>query len=265
MLKILSNGRYIPGSSLLHRSDPRTKLLMSLFFVTGAMFFQNYLPLTLMLIFTLLIAQTTGRSLNCLLNGLRPIAYLAVITMIAHLFFTSDTPLAENGLLSFISKDGIERSLKMVLRLAIMISSTSLLTGTTTPLALMDGLQWMTRPLRRIGLPVGEITTMLSIALRFIPTIAEETELLIKKNPVFKNGGLTERAKGCVGLLIPLFDGVVRRGDKLATAMEARCFGACESRTRMQPLKFSSTDVTSSLIILVFLAILSYVEYTYRQ
>lgn len=261
MLKMMLHGRYIKGSSIIHRADPRTKLALTLTFITVALTTRQYSSLLLMLLFTIALAQGVGRPLGDSLRGLRPIIYLALFTTTAHLFFDSGPSLAENGILSLISKEGAERSLKMILRLTVIVSTTSLLTCTTTPLTLMDGLQWMLKPLARLGLPVAEMATMTSLSLRFIPLIAEETEQLIKRTPEFMNGTLFQRTRQCGPLLMPLFAGVVRRGDLMATAMDARCFGAHQMRTRMCPLKFSVADISCAVIMLAFLVVLSYLEH----
>lgn len=257
MLNILCHGRYIAGSSLLHRTDPRTKIALTLLFITAVFWVDSYPGLILMLLFSIVIAWQIGRPLENSLKGLKPIIFLAILTATAHLLFDGGAGFAESGLLSHLSRDGAGRAVKMIVRLIVLVSGSSLLTCTTTPLALTDGLRWLLQPLGRIGLPVAEIATMMSLALRFIPVIAEETERLIKADPLFRDRNLAQKAKMMVPLLLPLFSQVVRRGEALATAMDARCFGACQNRTRMQPLRFSAADLTSSGILLFFLVSLS--------
>lgn len=257
MLNTLCHGRYIAGRSLLHRADPRTKIILTLLFMSAVFLVERYTSLALMLLFSFVIAWQTGRPVENSLKGLKPIIFLALFTATAHLLFGSGAGFAESGLLSHISRDGAGRALKMIVRLGVLVSGSSLLTCTTTPLALADGLQWLLKPLGRIGLPVTEIATMLSLALRFIPVIAEETERLIKAEPHFHDSSLLQKATRMAPLLLPLFSQVVRRGEALATAMDARCFGACQNRSRMQPLRFSAADLASSGVMLLFLVSLS--------
>lgn len=264
MLKAMSFGSYIPGNSILHRTDPRTKITLTLFFIIVTFLERSNQALTVMLLFTFGMAWLAGRTLQHSLRGLKPIIYMAAFTATAHLFFDGGPALAESGILTFISRDGAWRSLRMILMLTVLASGTSLLTATTTPLALSDGLQWLMKPLRCIGLPVNDIALMMSLSLRFIPVIAEEAERLINSHKehsaVFSDGILLQRARSCIPLLIPLFAGVVRRGDALATAMDARCYGACQERTRMHPLRLSSADFISSGVVLAFLIMLLYFE-----
>ena len=242
MLNAMSSGRYIPGSSVIHRADPRTKIVLTLIFILMVFLFTSYLSLTLLLLFSFGMARHAGKPLQHFVRGLKPIIYLAAFTVVMHIFSGGGTPLAESGILSHISRGGVERSLKMILRLILLVSGTSLLTCTTTPLTLTDGLEWLLRPLRRVGVPVSDLALMMSISLRFIPLIAEEAERIVKVHSSRSVGlasvGLLQRAKIYSPLLMPLFAGVIRRGDALSTAMDARCFGACPERTRMRPLRF---------------------------
>jgi energy-coupling factor transport system permease protein len=264
MLNALASGRYLPGRSILHRSDPRSKIVLTLIFALVAVAARSYLTLILMLLMSFGMAQGIGRSLRHSLRGLKPVAYLAVFTAISQLFFGGGPALAESGVLSLLSREGGERSLMMILRLAVLVNGTSLLTATTPPLTLAAGLQWLMKPLQRLGLPVGEIAMMMSLALRFIPVVAEEAEKLFKehaaRSPQFAGGNLLQRARSCMPLVVPLFTSVVRRGDALAAAMDARCYGACPERTRMHPLRFASADITCVEVMLVFLVILLYME-----
>jgi len=264
MLNALSQGRYISGSSLLHRSDPRTKIVLTLLFTLVVFTLRTPQTLVLLLLFSFAMAQHAGRPLRHSLRGLKPIAYLAAVTSIAHLFFGGGAAVAESGILSYLSRDGAVRSLLMILRLTVLINGTSLLTVTTTPLTMTDGLQCLMRPLQRFGVPVGEIAMMMSLALRFIPVIVDEAEKLLKNHAAishnFSHGTLLQRARSCLPLVIPLFAGVVRRGDALATAMDARCYGAFPMRTRMLPLQFSSVDILCGGVVLAILLMLMYID-----
>lgn len=264
MLNAMANGRFIPGSSLLHRSDPRTKIILTLAFALVVFMVHSPLTLALLLLFSFGIARQIGRPLRHSLRGLKPIVYLAAFTAIAQLFFGGGPTLAETGILNHISRDGAERSLMMILRLTVLVNGTSLLTASTTPLTLTDGLQRLLQPLQRCGLQVGEIAAMLTLAIRFIPTIAEEADKLIKEQHAtseqFASGTLLQRSRLCLPLIMPLFAGIVQRGDALATAMDSRCFGACQTRTRMNPLRFSSSDFVCAGVVLAFFITLMYIE-----
>lgn len=264
MLNSMSNGRFVPGDSLLHRSDPRTKIVLTVVFALVVFMVRSPLILLLMLLFSFGIARQIGRPLRHSLRGLKPIVYLAAFTAIAQLFFGGGSVLAETGVLSHISRDGAGRSLLMILRLTVLVNGTSLLTVTTTPLTLTDGLQWLLKPLQRLGLQVNGIATIMSLALRFIPTIADEANKLIKeqhaKSEQFASGSLLRRSRLCLPLIMPLFASVVQRGDALATAMDARCFGACKPRTRMHPLRFSSLDIIIAGVVLAFFITLVYID-----
>jgi len=264
MLNALSNGRYCAGASLLHRSDPRTKIVLTLLFTLVVFALRTPVTLVLLLLLSFCMAQYAGRPLRHSLRGLKPIVYLMTITAFAHLLFDGGPTLAESGILSHVSHDGAERSLMMILRLTVVINGTSLLTVTTTPLTLTDGLQWLMKPLQRIGVPVGEIALMMTLSLRFMPVIAEEAKLLIAEqsnhSPQYADRSLLLRAKSCLPLVMPLLAGVVRRGNSLVTAMDARCYGACLERTRMHPLLFSRIDILCGGVGLFFLLLLLYVD-----
>jgi energy-coupling factor transport system permease protein len=267
MLNALSNGRYSAGSSLLHRTDPRTKIVLTLLFTLGVFAIRTPVTLILLLLLCFGMAQHAGRPLRHSLRGLKPIVPLAVFTAIAHLLLDGGPALADSGILSHVSRDGAERSLMMILRLTVLMSGASLLTVTTTPLTLTDGLQRLMKPLQRLGVPVGEIAMMMTLSLRFIPVIAEESKRLIAEqsasSPHHVGGTLLQRARNCLPLILPLFAAVIRRGNALATAMDARCYGACQERTRMHPLRFSATDIRSGGVVLFFFLLLVYIDHFY--
>jgi energy-coupling factor transport system permease protein len=264
MLNALSNGRYSAGASLLHRSDPRTKIILTLLFTLVVFALHAPVTLVLLLLLSFCMAQYAGRPLRHSLRGLKPIAYLAAFTAFTHILFDGGPTLAESGILSLVSHDGAERSLMMILRLTVVINGTSLLTVTTTPLTLADGLQWLMKPLQRIGVPVGEIAMMMTLSLRFMPVIAEEAQRLIAeqstRSPHHADRSLLLRAKNCLPLVMPLLAGVVSRGNTLVTVMDARCYGACRERTRMHPLLFSRTDILCGGVVLFLLLLLLYVD-----
>jgi len=265
MLRELNMGRYFPGSSLLHRSDPRTKIVLTLLFITVTYILKSYPTLLLLQIMILCLAYRTGLPIRQSLRSLRPILYLAVVAMVANLLSVKGTPLIDYGVFRHISREGLDISAKMVLRLVLLVSAASLLTFTTTPFALADGLEKLLQPLNRIGFPVSELALMLLIALRFMPVIVAEAEKLIMiqsaRSVDFNRGGLLQRTRSFLRLFIPLFAGVARRGDAMATAMEARCYRGSRGRTKVRTLEFSGADIACVVGMVLVLVLVFGVEY----
>jgi energy-coupling factor transport system permease protein len=225
----------------------------------------SYFAFILLLVFILSVAFLSDKPLQYALRGLRPVLFFALFAVLMNLFVVSGTPLTEKGILSHLSLEGIGLAAKMVLRLLLLASVASLLTFTTTPRSLMDGLERLLKPLMRIGVPVHEIAMMISMALRFIPTIMKEAERIIKaqasRSADFAGGNALKRAISSMPILLPLFLGAFRRGDELATAMEARCYRGNGGRTSMRRLGFSRADLKSAAVMAVFLTTLMIVEY----
>lgn len=265
ILSEISLGRYSPGKSLLHRSDPRTKVVLTLLLMVALFAVQSYPALLLLFLFTLSLTVWAGKSFSHALLGLRPILWLAACAVLFNIFFIKGTPVAAFGIFRHITWEGLSVSAKMVLRLILLVSSASLLTLTTTPLALMAGLEKLFRPLQRIGIPVPQLTMMLALALRFMPVIVEEAERIIKaqssRSAAFNRGKLRQRLQSYLPLLMPLLVGIFRRGEALATAMESRCYRGDVGRTRMRPLSFSLTDFVSCAVMFIFFVILFFVEF----
>ncbi|GEM_PF-1470069 len=257
-------GGYAPGDSLLHRTDARSKILLALLFMVLLYSVESYGALFLLCAFMLLLTLGIGRSLSDSWRGLRPILWLAACAAFFNIFFVSGAPLATSGILSYLSYEGLHRSAKMMLRLILLVSSATLLTATTSPLALTSGLESLLQPLKRIKIPVQQLAMLFALALRFIPVIVEEAAKSIQarasRSPAFHIGGLRQRLQGYIPLLFPLFVAIFRRGEALATAMEARCYRGDLQRTRMRPLQFSSADLFSSAVLLVLLTVLFFVE-----
>lgn len=247
MMRGLQMGRYCPGNSLLHRSDPRTKIAVLLIFVLITYRVESYPALLLLMLATLLQASRAGKQVRDTLRGLKPIFWLALFAFIFNPLFIEGTPLGEHGVFRYLSREGIDLSVKMVMRLFLLVGGASLLTGTTSPLTLTDGLERLLKPLRHFGLPAQEIAMMVTLALRFVPVLAEEAERVIwaqsSRSGGFPSGNPVQRARGCLPLLVPLFAGAVRKGEELATAMETRCYRGAFGRSRMRPLAFSGADI----------------------
>ena len=257
-------GGYSAGDSLLHRSDARSKILLALLFMVTLYSVESYSAFFLLGAFILLTTLGIGRSLRDSWRGWRPILWLAACAAFFNIFFVSGAPLATSGILSYLSYEGLHRSAKMMLRLILLVSSATLLTATTSPLALTAGLESLLQPLKRIKVPVQQLAMLLALALRFIPVIVEEAAKSIQartaRSPTFKQGGLRQRLQGYIPLLFPLFVAIFRRGEALATAMEARCYRGDMERTRMRPLQFSAADLLSSALLLVLLTVLFFIE-----
>ena len=245
MLKDITLGQYFPGTSLAHRLDPRTKLLLTVIYIVAlfcAKSFFSYLLIALVL-FTGI--KVSGVAPKALVRGLKPILFIICFTAVLNLFYTPGETLASFWIFK-ITKEGIFTAFFMVLRITMLIMGTFLLTYTTSPIALTDGMEALLGPLKRVRVPVHELAMMMSIALRFIPTLIEETDKIMSAQKArgagFESGNLIERAKALVPILVPLFISAFRRADELAVAMECRCYHGGEGRTRMRQLKYAFRD-----------------------
>lgn len=265
MLKVIALGRYCHGTSLAHRLDPRTKISLTLLFMAMVFLCRGYAALLTLLLLTIAATSGSGKSLRHLMRGIRPILWLALFTIVINAFSRGGAPLAEAGILRHLSQEGVTLSVKMVLRLILLVSGTSLLTFSTSPLAMTDGLEKLMKPLNRIGVPIHQLAMMMSISMRFMPLIAEEAEKLIKAQSsrfaTFDAGSLWQRATNHLPLIVPLFAGVIKRGDALATAMEARCYRGRVGRTRLRPLEFSGADLAGAGGALLVVTLLMLIEH----
>ncbi|MBQ1935919.1 MAG: energy-coupling factor transporter transmembrane protein EcfT [Clostridia bacterium] len=251
MIKDITLGQYFPGDSLLHRLDPRCKLILAVLYMVFLFMTQNpwvYLGLGLLLALFVLVSKIP---VGFFLRGLKPVAFLIAFTAVFNLFFGSAN--AEHVYFSWgiirITDAGIRQALLMAVRILLLVSATSLLTFTTTPILLTDALERLLSPLKKLGVPVYEFAMMMTIALRFIPTLIEEVDKIIKAQAArgadFDSGNLLQRAKSFVPVLVPLFISAFRRADDLATAMESRCYHGGEGRTRLRELRFARRDIVA--------------------
>ena len=253
MLKDITLGQYFPGDTPVHRLDPRTKLLcVILYFI--ALFVANGFISTLLVFATLAFAVAISRiKPGALLKGMKPLMFIVVFTAILNLFYTEGEVVAQWWIFR-ITAEGIRRTILMVLRIFLLVSCTFLLTYTTSPLQLTDGLEYLLKPLNKLHFPVHELSMMMSIALRFIPTLIEETDKIMSAQKArgadFETGGLVKRAKALLPVLVPLFVSAFRRADELATAMECRCYHGGEGRTRMKSLQMHSADHITLLLFI---------------
>ena len=258
MLKGVTIGQYFPGESLVHRLDPRTKLLATIALIAVVFVSQGFAGFALIAAFVLVTAASTGVHLKFLFKGLKPIFFIIVFTFILNLFFqTGGTVLVQLGFIR-VTSQGLRMASFMAVRLILLVMSSQLLTLTTSPISLTDGLESLLRPLTVIHFPAHEIAMMMSIALRFIPTLMDEADKIMKAQKArganFETGSIINRAKAMVPLLVPLFVGAFRRAEELALAMDARCYRGGAGRTRMNQLKYKRIDLLAGLAILALFA-----------
>ena len=265
MIKDITIGQYFPGESVIHRADPRVKIILTFVFMIVIFLIYNYTGLIMLSLFTLLTIIISGIPLGYTLKGLKPVLVIVIFAAVVNLFFVKEGKiLFEYGFIH-ITYPGVERAVKMTLRLLLLITGASLLTLTTTPILLTDAIEKLMKPLSKIGVPAHEIAMMMTIALRFIPTLLEETDKIMKAQAArgadFDTGNLVQKAKSFVPVLVPLFVSAFRRADELAIAMEARCYRGSVGRTRMKQLKLGKIDLEISAVVGVFIGVLLYLQY----
>ncbi|NMB26546.1 MAG: energy-coupling factor transporter transmembrane protein EcfT [Tissierellia bacterium] len=267
MLKDITIGQYFPGDTFIHRLDPRIKILIIIMFIASLFFIVSFYPYILILGFILLTIRLSKVPIRYVLKGLKPLMFIISITFLINIFFTKGEVLFLLGPLT-ITKEGLSQGIFMALRLIFLITGTSLLTLTTSPISLTDGIEKLLSPLKRIGIPAHELAMMMTIALRFIPTLLEETDKIMKaqmaRGADFESGNIINRAKNLVPLLVPLFINAFRRADELAIAMEARCYRGGEHRTRLNELKLKKQDILTVSIMAIFFGFIistKYIEY----
>lgn len=264
MIKDITLGQYFPGESPLHRADPRIKIILTFLHMVAIFVVNTYAGFLILALFTLLAIVSSNIPVRYTLKGLKPVVVIVVFAAVINIFTTSGTPIFEFGFLR-VTYEGVALAAKMALRLSLLIVGASLLTLTTTPILLTDGIEKLMEPLKVIGVPAHEIAMMMTIALRFIPTLLEETDKIMKAQAArgadFDTGSIVQRAKSFIPVLVPLFISAFRRADELATAMEARCYRGSAGRTRMKQLKLTWVDLEITLIMLGLLAVILYLQY----
>ena len=248
MLKDITLGQYFPGDTPAHRLDPRTKLLLVVMYIVALFSAAGVLSYGLTALALLLCVRVSKVGWKPLVRGLKPVLFIVVFTGLLNMFMTPGEPLVKLGFLQ-ITGAGVFNALRMVLRIMLLIMGTFLLTYTTSPIALTDGLERLMEPLKKIRVPVHELAMVMSIALRFIPTLIEETDKIMSAQKArgadFESGNIVERAKAMLPILVPLFVSAFRRADELAVAMECRCYHGGEGRTRLRVLKYERRDVVA--------------------
>lgn len=259
MLKDITLGQFFPIESPLHKLDSRTKILILILYIVTIFITKSPLGYGLIILFTLIMMKTSKVPFKMYFKGLKPILFVIVFTAILNMFLTDGKDLPVFGFSIGITVEGVVMAVKMALRLVLLITVSSILTYTTSPMALTDGIEKLLKPLTKIGFPAHELAMMMSIAIRFIPTLIEETDKIIKAQQArgadFDTGSLLKRAKALVPMLVPLFISAFRRADDLAVAMESRCYRGGSSRTRLKEIKFGAIDFFGALIFVLFFAI----------
>lgn len=257
MIRDITIGQYYPSNSILHKLDPRVKLVGTLLYIISLFFIKNYYGYVLAAVCLGIIITLSKVPIKYILRGLKAVIFLLLFMVVFNLFFTPGREALKLGFVR-VTWEGIESAILMGLRLIFLLLGSSIMTFTTTPNQLTDGLESLMGPLKKIKVPVHEISMMMSIALRFIPILMEETDKIMKaqmaRGADFESGGLIKRAKSLIPLLVPLFVSAFRRANDLAMAMEARCYRGGEGRTKMKPLKYAGRDMMVYLMLIIYVA-----------
>ena len=245
MLKDITLGQFFPGNTLAHRLDPRTKLIFTVLYIVALFCAKSFVSYGVMALWLVTAVQVSKVGYKALVKGLKPVWFIIVFTAVLNLIYIKGTPLVTIWKIT-IYRQAVETAVFMILRIAMLIMGTFLLTYTTSPIRLTDGLESLLSPLKKLHAPVHELAMMMAIALRFIPTLIEETDKIMSAQKArgadFESGGLLQRAKALIPILVPLFISAFRRADELATAMECRCYSGGEGRTKLHVLRFAAKD-----------------------
>ena len=251
MLKDITLGQYFPGSTLAHRLDPRTKLMMVLIYIVALFCAKSFLSYGILALFLFVSVRISKVGFRALIRGMKPLVVILIFTAVLNMFYTPGHAIASFWIFT-LTAEGILAAVFMVLRIALLIMGTFLMTYTTSPIALTDAIENLLGPLKRVRFPVHELAMLMSIALRFIPTLIEGTDKIISAQKArgadFETGNLLRRAKALVPILVPLFLSAIRRADELATAMECRCYHGGEGRTKLHVLRYQKRDFLCILL-----------------
>lgn len=260
MIRDITLGQYYPGDSFIHKLDPRFKIIATLVYIVALFIMVDFTSYIFTIGYMAAVIIASRVPLGFIVRGMKPIVIILAFTFIINLFMIKGGDVLWSlGFLS-ITVGGIKSAVFLATRLIMLIIVSSMLTFTTKPIMLTDGIESLLNPFKKIGVPAHELAMMMSIALRFIPTLLEETDKIMKaqlaRGADFENGNLIKRAKGLIPILIPLFISAFRRADELAMAMEARCYRGGENRTRLHSLKFGGRDVFASVVTALMVAAL---------
>ena len=264
MLKDITIGQYFPGHSVIHKIDPRMKIILTLVFVIMLFIAKNATGLIIGTVFILVSYLLSRVPLKMIFRSLKPVMPIVLFTALLNMFFVEGRVLYKIWIIK-ITYEGIMLAVLMSFRIVLLIAGTSLLTYTTSPITLTDGIERLLSPLKKINMPVHELAMMMTIALRFIPTLIEETDKIMSAQKArgadLETGGLIQRSKALIPILIPLFVSAFRRADELALAMECRCYRGDEGRTRMKQLKYRYYDFISAAVVALMLGAVIYVNF----
>jgi len=267
MLKNVTLGQYFPGNTVVHRLDPRTKLTLTFVYIIALFTCSNIVSYALMFVVLILCVSASQIKPRLLLRGLRPLIIVIAITAFLNIFYTRNGVVIAQFWKLTITREGLFNAVAMLLRISMLVSGTFLMTYTTSPIALTDGLEAIMNPLKKVKVPVHELSMMMSIALRFIPTLIEETDKIMSAQKArganFESGNIIKRARAMIPLLIPLFISAFRRADELAVAMESRCYNGGEGRTKMKQLRYHLIDGVGyalGLLVLAATIVLRFIE-----
>ncbi len=258
MLSDVTFGQYYPVSSPVHKMDPRVKILLSILFIVAVFFVRTYSGYGVLLILLLLSIIVARVKITAVLKSIKALIFLIVITALLNLLFTKTGNLVWEWWIISITDDGIRLTVMMALRLLFLVMGTSVLTLTTTPIELTDGIESLLTPLKLIRFPVHDLAIIMSIALRFVPTLMEETDKIImaqkSRGADFESGNIFKRIRALVPVIIPLFVSAFKRAEELSYAMDARCYNASKKRTRYRKMSIHFRDIGASLIYIAFFA-----------
>lgn len=257
MLKDITLGQYFPGNTVAHKLDPRTKIILVIVYIVALFQANGWIGYAVVTAVTAACMALSKIKPTQMFKGIKPMLVIIVLTAALNIFYTQGTPVQPGWIITW---EGIARAVQMVLRIVLLISGTFLLTYTTSPIALTDGLELLMNPLKKLKVPVHEMTIMMSMALRFIPTLISETDKIMSAQKArgadFETGSLVQRAKALLPILVPLFVSAFKRADELAVAMESRCYHGGEGRTRMKQLRMQTRDYIALALGAVFLAVM---------
>ena len=259
MLKDITIGQYYPANSVIHKLDSRIKLIATFVFMVSLFIINKFWPYAIVLLSLVSVIKLSSIPMKYILKGIKPLRWIILFTFVINVFFLPGDVIWSFGFLT-ITSQGIEQAIFMALRLVLLVLGTSILTLTTSPIELTDGIERLLNPFKKIGLPVHELAMMMTIALRFIPTLLDETDKIMKaqmsRGADFESKNLISRAKNLVPLLVPLFVSAFRRADELAMAMEARCYRGGYNRTKMKEAVITVPDYIAGSIQLIYLVII---------
>lgn len=259
MLRDITLGQYFIGNSVIHRIDPRMKIILTIAFITMLFIIRSYIGFLITLIFVLSVIFLSKIPIKFVLKGVKPIIPLVIFTSILNMFFITGKPLVQFWIFK-ITDAGLELAILMSIRIVLLIMGTSMLTYTTSPIALTDAIERLLNPLKKIKFPAHEMAMMMTIALRFIPTLIEETDKIMSAQKArgadLESGNIMQRAKALIPILVPLIVSAFMRAGELAMAMECRCYQGGEGRTRMRQLRYTRLDLISALVMILIIVLL---------